>query len=582
MNTLVQFIESSFPKKGYCFFETIQSLWSGYGSIERWKNSKGESIVIKHIQFPDEKNHPRGWNSNFGHLRKVKSYEVESEWYQHFADKSNARVPNKLLQAKLGDAQVIVLEDLNASGFTVRPRIVSENQFKSCISWLAQFHADFMNVSGSGLLWEKGTYWHLETRPEEYDKMESGSLKEYATKIDSILSGCSYKTLVHGDAKLANFCFSENNKAAAVDFQYVGEGCGMKDLVYFMSSVQDFESIEREKEVLDFYFNELARFLGGKNDELEKEWRRLYKFAWADFNRFLQGWSPGHWKLNDYVSQITSHAVWSIQLNELSEKAKKSALEAGKFIQRSISGSFLVESKGNHLSMASRIITEVDKKAQYIILKNLSSTLSKYNFGLLSEELQDDSSRFKNPYFWCIDPLDGTLPFTEKVNGYAVSIALVSKEGVPVLGVIYNPKTEDLYTCVKGEGAFKNGKPIVLKSSEKKFTFITDRSFVESKSFDAFVSELKFKKKQEGLNEFEIISQGGACMNAIWVLENSPAVYLKLPKDEVGGGSIWDFAASACFFNELNLRATNYDGGKLDLNRKDSTFMNHQGIWFEA
>ena len=59
MNSLLSFIEASFPTKEYCFFETIQSLWSGYGSIERWKNRRGESIVIKHIQFPDQINQKR-------------------------------------------------------------------------------------------------------------------------------------------------------------------------------------------------------------------------------------------------------------------------------------------------------------------------------------------------------------------------------------------------------------------------------------------------------------------------------------------------------------------------------------------
>ena len=69
-------------------------------------------------------------------------------------------------------------------------------------------------------------------------------------------------------------------------------------------------------------------------------------------------------------------------------------------------------------------------------------------------------------------------------------------------------------------------------------------------------------------------------MNACSVLENFPACYFKFPKSKNGGGSIWDFAATTCIYQELGLPATNFEGGKLDLNRKDSTFMNHQGVFY--
>jgi len=83
-----------------------------------------------------------------------------------------------------------------------------------------------------------------------------------------------------------------------------------------------------------------------------------------------------------------------------------------------------------------------------------------------------------------------------------------------------------------------------------------------------------------GLNEIKEISGAGSVMTAIRVLENGPAFMLKFPKKEKGGGSLWDFAATACIFHELGLPATNFEGGKLDLNRKDGTFMNHEGVFY--
>ena len=67
---------------------------------------------------------------------------------------------------------------------------------------------------------------------------------------------CKFKTIVHGDAKLANFCFSHDlSNVAAVDFQYVGGGCGMKDVAYFLGScLNDQELRTTENELLDFTY----------------------------------------------------------------------------------------------------------------------------------------------------------------------------------------------------------------------------------------------------------------------------------------------------------------------------------------
>ena len=113
---------------------------------------------------------------------------------------------------------------------------------------------------------------------------------------------------MHGDAKLANFCFGERG-VAAVDFQYVGGGAGVKDVAYFFSSCWDGRDCERlAAKYLDRYFELLHERLRLRQPELdaaarariESEWRELYPIAWADFYRFLAGWAPEHWKLHDY------------------------------------------------------------------------------------------------------------------------------------------------------------------------------------------------------------------------------------------------------------------------------------------
>ena len=165
-------------------------------------------------------------------------------------------------------------------------------------------------------LWETGTYWHLATRPEELKALEDLPLKNAAPTIDAILTNSRYQTIVHGDAKLANFCFSESDdQVAAVDFQYVGGGCGMKDLAYFIGSCLDESACEqRESELLDHYFATLRTALTNKHPYIdpaavEAEWRALFPIAWTDFHRFLKGWSPGHWKINSYSERMAREVV---------------------------------------------------------------------------------------------------------------------------------------------------------------------------------------------------------------------------------------------------------------------------------
>jgi len=68
-------------------------------------------------------------------------------------------------------------------------------------------------------------------------------------------------------------------------------------------------------------------------------------------------------------------------------------------------------------------------------------------------------------------------------------------------------------------------------------------------------------------------------MNACGVLMNAPACYFKITGPS-GGGSLWDFAATACLTQEVGAVATDIRGRPLDLNRADSAFLNHRGVLF--
>jgi thiamine kinase-like enzyme len=281
------------------------------------------SVIVKQMTLPDYNSpnaHPKGWDTPRSHSRKLKSYQVESNWYQNYASRcdSKHKVPSCLSCVTEGQEVLFIIEDLAAVGY---PKVLadsSETAIYSGLDWLASFHARFMDIHPNGL-WDKGTYWHLETRPDELSALKDLSLKQAAKDIDRLLSESKYQTLVHGDAKLANFCFSEDEKkAAAVDFQYVGKGVGVKDVALFLSSVLSFEeSVETVSRYVDHYFEMLTSELHHYHPTLNaadvvQVWRLLYPVAWADFQRFVKGWSPDHWKINPFTEALTEQALVSL------------------------------------------------------------------------------------------------------------------------------------------------------------------------------------------------------------------------------------------------------------------------------
>lgn len=273
--------------------EHIQSLWSGYGELFRVHltsiDKKKSSVVVKWAK-PSSR---REEMELVSHTRKCRSYDVEAAFYRSFSKHIEPayRFPT-LLAASITRGRepewLLVMEDLDAAGFGTRVRDPRGHELEACLRWLAAFHARFLGVAPEGL-WKVGTYWHLATRREELASIRDASLRKNAVEVDRQLNAARYKTLVHGDAKPANFCFSADGKtASAVDFQYVGGGAGIKDVAYLLYG----SSAALVKKSLTFYFDELRARLPDAVDAhaVEEEWRALYGVAAEDFHRFLAGW----------------------------------------------------------------------------------------------------------------------------------------------------------------------------------------------------------------------------------------------------------------------------------------------------
>lgn len=268
-----------------------------------------------------------------------------------------------------------------------------------------------------------------------------------------------------------------------------------------------------------------------------------------------------------------------LQKNDLKDLcliAIDAATKAGKYIGASVPTGVTYKAAGS--SEASQVVTEVDRHSQELILEALRPSIIQYDLGLLAEESEDDGSRLEKDCFWCIDPLDGTLPFIEGRLGSAVAISLIDKQGRACIGVMYEPQTSKCFSAYAGGGALLDGEPYQpCQTKEDYLTIIHHRSLMKQAVFNSLIDEMKLKYDAE---ECQLIHHGGAVMNALWNLEHYPSVYFAYPKKTEGGGCLWDYAASVCFYQELGACVSDYFGNELNLNPKHTIYMNEYGVKF--
>ncbi len=104
-------------------------------------------------------------------------------------------------------------------------------------------------------------------------------------------------------------------------------------------------------------------------------------------------------------------------------------------------------------------VTEIDLKISDLLCRKLPEILE--NSVVISEEGYKE--RPKEGYCWIIDPIDGTNNLIFDFPNYAISVGLLENR-IPVLGVVYNPKTREMFWAEKGKGAYCNGERITVCS----------------------------------------------------------------------------------------------------------------------
>jgi myo-inositol-1(or 4)-monophosphatase len=154
------------------------------------------------------------------------------------------------------------------------------------------------------------------------------------------------------------------------------------------------------------------------------------------------------------IREIVANMESIVDVEKYLKEAEDIALKAGKMLRANIDTSAEVSFKG-----AVDLVTDFDNKAQRMIYDHLSSRFPEHDF-LGEEGLSRDRG---GEFCWIVDPLDGTTNYAHAFPVFCVSVALEQKGGI-VLGVIYDPMREEMFSSVKGEGAFLEGERIRVSS----------------------------------------------------------------------------------------------------------------------
>ena len=132
--------------------------------------------------------------------------------------------------------------------------------------------------------------------------------------------------------------------------------------------------------------------------------------------------------------------------------AKSIALEAKKIMIK-----YFNQDNGENYKLDKTIVTLADKEINSILIQKVKETFP-------THAVDGEEEQFgKSKYLWVCDPVDGTAMYARHIPTAVFSLALVI-DGVSVIGVVYDPFTDNLYSAIKGHGAYKNDSKISVNN----------------------------------------------------------------------------------------------------------------------
>ena len=230
-------------------------------------------------------------------------------------------------------------------------------------------------------------------------------------------------------------------------------------------------------------------------------------------------------------------------MNRFFDVAMAAAKEAGAVLQAEHSRPQKISYKGDV-----DLVTETDKKAEQLIVGRLRREFPDHR--IVAEE-GGTGAAAASRYEWHVDPLDGTTNFAHGYPCFAVSIGLL-EDGKPLLGIVFNPVADEMFSAVRGEGAFLNGVGIHVSKIERMETSLVATGFPAHKRGD--VGNIHYYW-QFTLHSHGVRRDGSAALDLCSVAAGRFEAFWEF------GLKSWDTAAGILIASEAGGRVTNLTGG---------------------
>ena len=236
-----------------------------------------------------------------------------------------------------------------------------------------------------------------------------------------------------------------------------------------------------------------------------------------------------------------------INWNEVQGTAIAWTKAAGDYIREKMKETYTVNTKSNQ----DDLVTDVDQGVESFFESKLAGTFPQHR--LMGEEGSAEAIKDLDGVVWILDPIDGTTNFVHQECFFAVSLGIF-KDGEGVIGIIYDVMNDEMFTCLKGEGAFLNDRR--LNDLEEVSLHESILSFNAGWVLDDRRLEILIREARG------IRSYGSAALELAYVAAGRVDAYISFNL------APWDIAGGYVLLQEVGGTVTNYDGTDLDFLNK--------------